>query len=157
MTTGLDEKDRAILQEVSRDSSQTTKRLARKLGLPPTTVHNRIARLEKEGVITGYSAHIDHAKAGKPLGAIINVTVNYQALKRSQHDTAKQIAEFEGVDEVAIVTGEMDIVVKLHVRDANELDEFLTKKLRTVASVDRTVSWVIIHEFEGGKETVLRR
>ncbi len=47
--TGLDEKDGLILRELERDAGRTTKQLARKLGLPPTTVHNRVSRLEKLG------------------------------------------------------------------------------------------------------------
>lgn len=126
--------------------------------MPPTTVHNRIVRLRKRGVLLGLRARIDSARAGKPISAYVSVTVHYPSKKFSQQETARHIAQFEGVEEVSIVTGETDILVKARFRDTREMNDFLTHRLRALEGVDKTVSWVILQEFEGGGgETVLRK
>ncbi|MFH1750853.1 MAG: Lrp/AsnC family transcriptional regulator [Candidatus Micrarchaeota archaeon] len=145
----LDEKDLCIIAELERDSGRTRWRLAKKLGLPLTTVHNRISKLEKMGVIRRYRAVIDKGKVGKSVGAIIDVSVNYLTPDFSQQEIARKIAALPEVDEVAIVTGGTDLIIKAHVSSTDELNEFLTKKLRAIKGIDKTNTAVILQEMEG--------
>ncbi|MBW2963913.1 Lrp/AsnC family transcriptional regulator, partial [Candidatus Woesearchaeota archaeon] len=73
----LDKKDLRILDELKADAKLTTGQIAKKLNIPVTTVHNRIKKLEKLGVVEGYTAKVDYKKLGKPITAYIMMTVMY--------------------------------------------------------------------------------
>ena len=60
----LDEKDTAILEELMKDSRKTTKAIAKELDIPRATVHDRIDRLERKGVIRKYTAIPDYREMG---------------------------------------------------------------------------------------------
>ncbi|MFH0971984.1 MAG: Lrp/AsnC family transcriptional regulator [Candidatus Micrarchaeota archaeon] len=148
----LDERDFEILTELEGDASKTRKQIAKKLQLPLTTVHNRIGKMEKSGVIRGYSAIVDKKKIGKGVGAFVDVTVNYISPDFSQQDIARRIMGMPEVEEVAIVTGGKDLQIKVHVSSTDELNEFITRKLRSIKGIDKTSTSVILQEIGRNKQ-----
>lgn len=83
------------------------------------------------------------------MAAFINITVDYNRLKQiniSQHDLAKKIKQNEAVEEAAMVTGGTDIIIKVRVKSVEELDQFVTKHLRSIEGIDKTQTMVILHE-----------
>lgn len=146
----LDEKDWRILAVLKENSRLSTQQIAKKTLIPITTVHNRIKKLEKEGIIKGYTVVLDNKRIGRQIAAYILVVVDYTLLKKlklSQHQLAKKIKENPSVEEVAMVTGGTDIILKVRVADIDTLDEFVTKYLRNVDGVERTQTMVVLHEF----------
>ncbi len=156
MKYAMDLTDAELVRELEADGAITRKKLARKLRLPLTTVHNRIKRMEREGIIKGYRAIIDKKKIGKGIGAFIDVNVNYIFPDFSQQEIAKKIASMEEVEDVAIITGSTDLQIKAFVSSTDELNEFLTKKLRAIKGVDKTNTAVILQEMRGVRERVLK-
>jgi DNA-binding Lrp family transcriptional regulator len=148
MKNQLDLTDFRILTELEENSGRTKKQLAKLLSLPLTTIHNRIAKMEAMGVIRGYRAIIDKKKTGKGIGAFIDVTVNYPTPDFSQQEIAKRIASLPEVADVTIVTGGTDLKIKAYVGSTEELNEFLTKKLRAIKGVDKTNTAVILQEID---------
>ena len=73
----VDNKDRKIIEELVRNSRQTTSQLSKKLNIPITTIHNRIKKLIKTGVIINYTVNLDHNLLGRPVPAYIGITINY--------------------------------------------------------------------------------
>ena len=71
----IDTTDRKLLMLLQRDSNQTIKQLAAQLNLTPTPVHERIKRLEKNGIIERYRAEIDAKKLGKSLMVLSHVSL----------------------------------------------------------------------------------
>ncbi len=67
----MDEVDRKIAFELMKDSSQPTRKLAAKLGISISSVHRRKKRMEKEGIIKGYSVRLDMQKLGLPIGMMV--------------------------------------------------------------------------------------
>jgi len=65
----VDEKDEMIIRILERRSGLSSRTLSKILGIPISTVHRRIKRLEREGVIKGYKALIDYEKTARPIGA----------------------------------------------------------------------------------------
>ena len=144
----IDEKDLEILRELERDCSQTKKKIARKLGLPLTTVHNRVAKLEKEKIISSYRAKIDYRKLGFGISAFVQIIVDYPSKDYSQEDAARKIRALPGVEAAAIVAGGTDIIAKVRAKDTDGLNDFLLKHLRKIAGVDKTTTLVVLKEFE---------
>ena len=66
--------DRQILRLLSEDGRMSYTDLGKATGLSTSAVHQRVKRLEERGLITGYGASVDHAKAGRPLTAFISIT-----------------------------------------------------------------------------------
>lgn len=69
----IDEVDEIILRELSKNGRATLTELSRKVGLTPAAIKNRVEKLEKLGVIKGYSAIIDHSFLGEFLTALIEI------------------------------------------------------------------------------------
>ncbi len=146
----MDNNDIKLLQLVHRDSKLSVQQLAKETGLPPTTVHNRIKRLEKEGIIRKYTAEIDWKKAGKPVTAYVLVSFEYilpTGGRVQQEDTAKEIRQMEGVEEVSVLTGDADMLVKVRAKDLDDLNDFVVRKLRNVQGIDKTQTMIALSSF----------
>jgi len=144
----VDNKDRIIIAELIKDSRQTTSRLSKKLNIPITTIHNRIKKLIKTGVIINYTLNLDHNQLGRPIPAYIGVTINYNVPeeKINQAEIAKKIKELDGVYETYIMTGGSDILVKVLTKDIADLNEFVTNRLRNIKGIDKTQTAIILKE-----------
>ncbi|MBI2971715.1 MAG: Lrp/AsnC family transcriptional regulator [Candidatus Aenigmarchaeota archaeon] len=146
----MDEKDIKILKELKRDGRLSAQELAKKTGIAATTAFNRMKRMEKTGVIRGYTVVVDEGKIRRNIAAYVLITVDYHLLKKkqvTQHQLAAQLKQHEFVDEVSMVTGTSDIIVKIRTQDIAQLNEFVTTYLRNVQGVDRTQTAVILESF----------
>lgn len=145
----MDWKDERILNVLKENSKLSTQQISKRVSIPITTVHHRIKKLEKDGVIKKYTVVLDPKKIGKPISAYILVTVNYNLLKqikRTQHDLTKKLKSHDNVEEASMVTGGTDIIIKIRVKDIDELDDFVTKYLRNIEGIEKTQTTVILNE-----------
>jgi len=142
----LDEKDKKILEILKEKADLTTSQISKKTRIPITTVHNRIKKLNKEGVIKNYTVNVDYEKIGKPLKAFILVTVNQGA--SSQSEIGKHVKSIDGVESVDIVTGAMDIIATIRAKDMHFLNELITKEIRTIKGIDKTQTLMVLEEIE---------
>jgi len=131
----LDEKDLMLIGELRKDSKLSEQRLARKTGIPMTTVHNRIRRLRDLGVIERYTVKLDYARIGRPL-------VAYALIKTmpgvDQREILSMISKIPHVAECAMVTGDFDILLKARVRDMDELNGIIVQRLRRLKTIADT-------------------
>ena len=143
----LDEKDMRILEVLQGNAKLTTHKISKKLAMPITTVHNRIKKLGKIGIIKRYTVELDYKKLDRGLLAYIGVTVNYTSSsgrKLHQEDIAKKIKKLRGVEEVDIMAGGNDILIKIRLKDIDELNDFVIRKLREIDGVDKTETMVVM-------------
>ncbi|MFH1401265.1 MAG: Lrp/AsnC family transcriptional regulator [Nanoarchaeota archaeon] len=148
MVVGLDEKDQKILSELRQRSKATTRQIARKTLLPPTTIHNRIRRMVKEGIIRRFTVELDPDKVGRGFIAYILISASIQALKakgRTQYDVVKELSRFDFIERVDIVSGGTDIVAIVAVEDVKEFDKVLLGKIQLIDGIEKTQSMVVIH------------
>lgn len=145
----MDEKDEKILKLLRENSKLTTQQISKKTLVPITTVHNRIKKLEKERIIKKYTVEVDNKKLGINIAAYIHIVVDYRLLKEikmSQHELVKKLKQHEFVEEAAMVTGGTDIIIKVRVKDIDELDDFVTKKLRNIDGIEKTQTMIVLNE-----------
>ena len=145
----LDDKDSRILTLLKENSRMTTKELSKKLEIPQTTIHNRIKRLAETGVIKRFTIDIDRKKIDRGLVAYILCTVSYRSTrgeKINQLAVAQIIKKLPEVEEVSIVTGDNDLIVKVAMKDVDALNDFVIFKLRNIEGVERTVTSVVLSE-----------
>ena len=135
----IDDVDRKILSELLRDCRRSYRSLARRAGVSVGTVLSRIRKLEKAGVIRGYSALLDHEKLGYQLTVVAEITV----LKGKLLEMEEAIGKLPNTCAVYDVTGLTDalVIAKFHTRE--ELSKF-TKNLLSMPFVDRTNTHVVL-------------
>jgi len=140
MAIELDDIDLKIIEMLRENGRASYKDLAEKLSIGVATVYKRVKRLEKLGVIKGYTAIIDEAKLGK------NIT-GYIGLEVRPADTDKVLSELLKMDEVvevATVTGAFDILVKVRVRSLEELWNFIYVKTPRIKEILKTTTMIAI-------------
>ena len=154
MEPKLDEKDLAILSLIQSNCRLTAREVARKIDSPITTVFAKIKRMEEIGVIKEYKAILDSQKLNSGTTAFILASVSYgtknNATLISQRDIAKEIAKFPEVQEVHIVTGDWDLLIKLKAESVDVVGKFVIDKLRIVKGIEKTLTCMV---FETCKET----
>jgi DNA-binding Lrp family transcriptional regulator len=131
----------------------TAKEIARKINSPVTTVFAKIKRMEKMGVIKGYRAILDAKKLDRGTTAFILASFSYRLKGEellSQREIIKQIARFPEVQEVHIITGDWDILIKVREKDVDSIGDFVIDRLRAVKGIEKTLTCMV---FETGKET----
>ncbi len=147
----ISKKDELILGFLQKNSHYSSREISNKTGIPITTVHNRIKRMEKEGVIKAYSVVLDKEKIGKPISAYVHITVTYNkpdGTKLSQEELASNICKMPEVEECAIVTGSTDIIVKASAASVNELHNFVINRLREIDGVQNTLTSIVLKSME---------
>ena len=148
MVQAIDEKDQKILEVLQDHADYSTRLVAKKTLLPVTTIHNRIQRLKKDKIIKKFTVELDYSKINKGFLAYILISVDLQLLKqkkKTQYDVAKDLKKFDFVERADIVSGGTDLVVIIRVKDVQEFDEILLKKLQLVEGIEKTQSLIVIH------------
>jgi len=136
----LDKTDERILKNLMVDARLSARQLALKLGISTVTVLSRIKKLEKEKIIKGYTALIDHEKLGYNLTAIIEII----AKKDKIIDMEVEISKMENVCGVYDITGNTDTLVIAKFKSRNELSEFV-KGLASIPNIDNTITHVVLN------------
>ena len=129
----LDVTDVKILKALVAEARLSSRQIARKTNVSVGTALSRIRRLEREGVVKGYSAVIDHQKLGYELTVIIEITVSKGKLLVVE----KEIAKSTNVCGVYDVTGLTDAMIIAKFRSRQELSNFI-KGLLAMPYVERT-------------------
>ena len=146
----MDQKDIQIIEILKSNARLTIKEIAKKVKLPITTVHNRIKKLELNSIIKNFTINLNYQELGKPLLALILVTVNYNVVtghKIDQAEIARKIKHLEGTEEVSIVTGDTDIILKVRMSSVDELNKYITEKLRNIEGIDKTKTMLVLNNF----------
>lgn len=150
----LDAIDKRILGFLQSDSSQTTKALSIELGLSVTAVHERIKKLEREGIIQKYVGIVDKNKVGRNFGVLCHI-------KLLQHSRdfltrfEKEVMLLDEVLECYHVSGDYDYILKVYVSDMQAYREFMVTKLTTLQHIGSTHSTFMISEVKSTTAIIL--
>jgi Lrp/AsnC family transcriptional regulator, leucine-responsive regulatory protein len=119
----LDPINRRLLQELQADARVTMAELGRRINLSAPAVAERVQRLERAGVITGYRAEVDPKAIGFPIAAVVRVRPTTRQLQKIP-ELAREIPE---VVDCHRITGEDCFFVKLHLQSMDDLEEILDR------------------------------
>ncbi|GGZ68405.1 AsnC family transcriptional regulator [Lysobacter xinjiangensis] len=133
-TIDLDRTDLLLLAALQHEGRLTNAELAERVHLSPSACLRRVQRLERDGVIAGYAAQVDPERLGLGLQAFVRVQL-------VRHDAAS-VAAFSGFveqwEEVVAchaLTGDMDYLLQVAVRDLEHFSRFLLDRLLNQAGV----------------------
>ncbi len=118
--------DKVLLNELMRDSRRSIRELARKLGIPASTLHDRVKKLVKRGIIRGFTVVLDEAKLGYTVKALILVNVDGKHIL----EVEREIARHPNVQIVLDITGEFDVAILVVFKSISELDNFVKELLK---------------------------
>jgi Lrp/AsnC family leucine-responsive transcriptional regulator len=119
----LDDINRRLLDELQRDGRVAFAELGRRVGLSAPAVAERVGRLEREGVITGYRAEVDPRAVGYVLAAVVRI----RPFARQIHKIPEIAAQTPEIVECERITGEDCFLLRLHVRAMDDLEPVLDR------------------------------
>lgn len=138
-SVGLDDVDLALLRLLVADARMSQRRLARELGMSPPAIGERIARLERTGVVRGYTVRLGWDALGYPLTVHLAIT----AVQGSDHGAViEALRALPEVEDVTVVTGAIDLLTRLRVRDYAHLQEVLLQHVWQINGVQRTETFL---------------
>lgn len=129
-----DEKDLAILRLLQQNAKLTVREIAAAVHLSATPVHERIRRMEEQGVIKQYVALVDHAKVKKGLMVICYVSLKEHS-KKSGARFIKTIQELPEVIECYNISGEYDFMLKVVAEHMEAYYDFHVNKLSQIENM----------------------
>lgn len=145
--THLHPLDVAILRELQSDGRISNVELARRVHLSPPATHARVKRLEKEGLIRQYGATLDREKAGFDLLCFIQITIQLHQPQQVEkfRMLVRQLPE---VLECHHITGEYDYLLKVALRNRQDLERFVVKQLTPIPGVARIHTSLVLSEIK---------
>ena len=144
----IDETDRQILDILQKDARTSNAEVARRVGMAPSAVFERIRKLEERGVITGYTARLDPHALG--LGLLAFVLVRSDE-KLGAPETEARLAEIPEVQEVHHIAGEDCFLVKVRAADTESLGRLLRERFGAIETVRSTKTTIVLQTI---KETL---
>ncbi|RVT52335.1 MAG: Lrp/AsnC family transcriptional regulator [Burkholderiales bacterium] len=148
----LDAIDRRILQVLQSQGRCTYDELAQAVGLSASAALRRVRRLEDAGVIAGYVALVDPVRVGLGLTAYINVRLekHTESHKRNPMDLfAASVQTWPEVVECSALTGEMDFLLRVVVRDMDHYSRFIMESLLKHPSVQDCKTSFVLQRVKG--------
>jgi Lrp/AsnC family leucine-responsive transcriptional regulator len=131
-----------ILNILQSDARTPNAEIARRVGLAPSAVHERVRKLEERGIVRGYSARLDP----RPLGLGLLAFVFVKAEERvGSDDTAEQLAAIPEVQEVHHIAGEDCFIVKVRAADTESLGVLLRDRMGRLPTVRSTRTTIVLH------------
>lgn len=138
-TTKLDDIDKKILRVLSGDGKISNKDLAERVGLSPSPCWQRVQRLEKNGVITGYRTLLNQELLGAPDVVFVVIKLERHA-GSSPEDMVEQLARMPEILEIYLTSGSFDYMLKVAVDGTAGFENFIRGKLQEFDGIGQSRS-----------------
>jgi DNA-binding Lrp family transcriptional regulator len=138
----LDRIDRAILRLLQQDGRASVRSVAERVHVSRANAYARIARMVEDGVIRGFTARVDHERAGQGASAYITLKI----VQNSWRTVRGQLLELPGVEHMALVSGEFDVLMLVHTVDNRALRELVLNRIQSIPDVLSTHTLLVFDE-----------
>jgi len=132
----LDDKDHAIISLLKRNSRLSVRDIGKKTGMRPSTIHDRIKKLVKSGVIEKFTLKLNNKAVGE------NFIVFMLVAGKPTEYVGETLLQHRNIKEVFGITGEYDMIFKLKFRDVEEFNDFVIKFRKQNRNVQKTMTMV---------------
>ncbi len=144
----LDELDFKILQLLRQNSQEPLLSLSKKLNNPKSTIHARIKKLQKSGIIKRFGIYLEMKKLDLSIVGFVMLKFDPTRSSITQVDAAKQLSEFSKVQEVHIIAGEWDIICKVRAKDIDELGSFVITEMKKINGISSSFTYVVLQQIK---------
>lgn len=134
----IDENDKKILNIVQSDGRIANAEIARRVGLAPSAVLERLRKLEERGVIRGYAAEINASEIGFGLTAFVFVRTSFCG------SIGSVLAQIPEVLEVHDIAGDDCYLLKIRAKNTDELGKFFREKLKNLPEIISTKTTIVL-------------
>src|SRR5690554_1305959 len=139
----MDELDKKIIALLKRNAKLSIKEIANLVGITTTPVHNRIKKMEENGIIERYSAVINERKLHKSMFVFCSVSLDVQKLKEIEI-FKEEIKKLPEVLECYLMGGANDFLLKVMVKDLDAYHQFSSGKLAALENVNQIKSTFVL-------------
>ena len=136
----LDEIDRKIIRVLEKDARTSLRKISELVDVSLGTVSNRVKKMERNGVIMGYSVILNPDEIGWELNVVIGLRIQKGRLIEIQ----EKIAKDSRVHGVYDVTGDFDSIVIARAKNRNDLDD-LSKNVLSIDGVERSITHLVLN------------
>ena len=141
----MDDTDFKILKILQKKARIPNVEVARKIGMAPSAILERIKKLEAKGIISGYEVRLNPGRFNRAMIAFVYISVDEPSCI---DQTGKKIAELEEIQEVHYLSGEDCLMVKLRVADHTDFERILRTKITSMKAVKSTRTCIVLSTFK---------
>ncbi|WP_072487540.1 Lrp/AsnC family transcriptional regulator [Streptomyces atratus] len=138
----LDAIDRRILRLLQTDGRASIRSVADRVHVSRANAYARINRLIDDGVIRGFSARVDHERAGQGASAYITLKI----VQNSWRTVREELQALPGATHIALVSGDFDVLLLVHTRDNRSLRELVLTRIQAIPEVLSTRTLLVFEE-----------
>jgi DNA-binding Lrp family transcriptional regulator len=138
----LDSIDRAILRLLQEDGRASIRSVADRVHVSRANAYARINRLIEDGVIRGFTAQVDHERAGQGASAYITLKI----VQNSWRTVREKLLQLPGVAHIALVSGDFDVLMLVHTPDNRSLRELVLTRIQAVPEVLSSRTLLVFEE-----------
>jgi DNA-binding Lrp family transcriptional regulator len=136
----IDELDKKILTALNKNARMSFRQVAKKLKISPTTLHNKVRRLENSGILKGYIPLIDTKSVGYNLTAVIGLRVKQE----KDAEVQEAISKLPQVAAIYEITGDWDLILICYFTGQEELTHFVKKSL-PLTNIERAITHLVLN------------
>jgi DNA-binding Lrp family transcriptional regulator len=138
----LDPIDRTILRLLQEDGRASIRSVAERVHVSRANAYARINRLIEDGVIRGFTARVDHERAGHGASAYITLKI----VQNSWRTVREKLVALPGVVHIALVSGDFDVLLLVHTVDNRSLRELVLTRLQAIEEVLSSRTLLVFEE-----------
>lgn len=138
----LDPIDAAILRLLQEDGRASIRSVAERVHVSRANAYARINRLIEDGVIRGFTARVDHERAGNGASAYITLKI----VQNSWRTVREKLVALPGVVHIALVSGDFDVLLLVHTVDNRSLRELVLTRLQAIEEVLSSRTLLVFEE-----------
>jgi Lrp/AsnC family leucine-responsive transcriptional regulator len=139
----MDQLDRKIIHLLKQNGRARNADLARQCGVAPSTMLERMRRLEEEGVIRGYEAVLDERRMGLTVQGFVMVTLDRHNIKQIRQ-LEKDIEALPHVRACYHLTGRFDYMLHVSARDLDHLGELIKERLAAIPGIGKLETFLVL-------------
>ncbi|KNX38448.1 Lrp/AsnC family transcriptional regulator [Luteipulveratus halotolerans] len=141
----LDDADRRLVAELVADARLSVRTLAERLHISRANAYARLERLQRTGVITGFTARFAPERAGLATTAYVSVNIE----QNTWRSVSAELAELPYVESIALLASEFDVLVLVHAPDNATLRTLVLERVQAIPGVIATRTWLAFEEIRG--------
>ncbi|MBD0691948.1 Lrp/AsnC family transcriptional regulator [Kitasatospora sp. NPDC127059] len=138
----LDRVDRSILRLLQQDGRASIRSVAERVHVSRANAYARISRMVEDGIIRGFTARVDHERAGQGASAYITLKI----VQNSWRTVREQLLALPGVAHIALVGGDFDVLLLVHTADNHALRELVLNRIQSIPQVLGTQTMLVFEE-----------
>lgn len=138
----LDAIDRTILRLLQEDGRASIRSVAERVHVSRANAYARINRLIEDGVIRGFTARVDHERAGQGASAYITLKI----VQNSWRTVREALLTLPGVAHIALVSGDFDVLLLVHTPDNRSLRELVLTRIQAIPDVLSSRTLLVFEE-----------